>query len=449
MGLKQTAVIRRSAKELDVILYLQGKFPHSVEHIFGELVNEEALFKIRNIPRWSAALLPIWKLRWERNVAQFPLWRVLSSRAEYYESLSTKKLNHRDAHCYRDLYHNIQDCIQKIENNKKKGFDQQPKQKIIDFEGTIDKYKHISRIHIDHKHIFVGLSGISPFDDIRVFKRWSLTPVSCESFETVASIQDIQVNNRVVVIESYFFVLKTDYVLKVLDAETLDTIQIICETPNTLIAESSYYLSQEDIEEGITASMVDCCFYLSGDLLYHIVVFEKQPVWADYFAIINTHQWNKSSGHFETIRKRKFEFSSWNENVEKLKVYVDDRYCIFEWVQYGNDLQRHFEVRCINTMELKNARKFQDDSYIKTEYNDGIIVVPKLKSSAIAWDVHNNKVRPIASHPYHLDNLFDSITISNLFDSFTISNLSYSDEVQAFGVVPSYNGYKLVIADLI
>ena len=171
--------------------------------------------------------------------------------------------------------------------------------------------------------------------------------------------------------------------------------------------------------------------------MYHTVVFEKRPGWGDYFAIIKTHQWNKSSGHFETIRKREFEFSSWrDDHVYNLKVYVDDGYCIFEWAESDYHWHRHFEVRCINTMELKYARQFQDHFYIKTEYNDGIIVFPKRKSGYIAWDVHNKQVRPIANHlDYHLDNLFDSITISDL---------SYSDKVQAFGVVSSYNGDKLV-----
>jgi len=68
-----------SAKKLDVILYLHGRFPHIIEQILGHLVNEEAFLKMAKVPHWSAALLPIWKLGWQRNVEQFPLWGALSS----------------------------------------------------------------------------------------------------------------------------------------------------------------------------------------------------------------------------------------------------------------------------------------------------------------------------------------------------------------------------------
>ena len=64
-----TKVKKSSGKKLDVILYLQGRFPHIIDQIVGELVNEGAFLKMVKVPRWSAALLPIWKLRWQRNVA--------------------------------------------------------------------------------------------------------------------------------------------------------------------------------------------------------------------------------------------------------------------------------------------------------------------------------------------------------------------------------------------
>ena len=43
-----------SAKKLDVILYLQGRFPHIIEQILGHLVYDEAILKMEKIPHWSA-----------------------------------------------------------------------------------------------------------------------------------------------------------------------------------------------------------------------------------------------------------------------------------------------------------------------------------------------------------------------------------------------------------
>ena len=135
-----------SANKLGVILHLQGKFPHIVEHILGQLVNDEAILKMERIARWSALFLPtspIWKLGWQRNVEQFPLWGALSSRAE------SNKLNDRDAHCYRKLYHSILDSIPKIENNFMKGFDQKTQQR-IDFPFEYQWFG------VNDSHFFVG-----------------------------------------------------------------------------------------------------------------------------------------------------------------------------------------------------------------------------------------------------------------------------------------------------
>ena len=69
------------------------------------------------------------------------------------------------------------------------------------------------------KNIFVLLYRMGCMgDEIRVFNRWSLTPVGCYSNKKETrdkKIRDIQVNNRVIVISHH------NQLLKVLDAETL------------------------------------------------------------------------------------------------------------------------------------------------------------------------------------------------------------------------------------
>ena len=52
MSFQGTKVKKSSEKKLDVILYLQGRFPHIIDQIVGELVNEEAFLKMANI-QWS------------------------------------------------------------------------------------------------------------------------------------------------------------------------------------------------------------------------------------------------------------------------------------------------------------------------------------------------------------------------------------------------------------
>ena len=90
---------------------------------------------------------------------QYPLWRVLFSRAEHYKSLSTDEL---DDHYYRDLYHHIQDCIRKIENKFEKGLDQQPKQGIIEISAEQD----IEDVRVTDKHTFVVVGRVELGDEI-------------------------------------------------------------------------------------------------------------------------------------------------------------------------------------------------------------------------------------------------------------------------------------------
>ena len=288
--------------------------------------------------------------------------------------------------------------------------------------------------------------------EIRVFNRWSLTPVGCYSLGTEMGIKDIQVNNRVIVI------LLDRKLLKVLDAETLDEIQAIDAT--------------RTIPEAVNSS--NHCCYLFGDFLHHTIEFEKEFSRGDFFVNVKTYQFNKSSGHFEAIQERTFPFSSYH------RMYFDDRYCIFEKAKFSRGhLVRKFEVRCINTMKRIRGREFQE-YYIPQEYNDGVIAVDTYedaygKPSVIVWDVHNNTVRPLTNHPGTLNNSFNIALINNyrmiLFGDgqseiqltkITKKNetraeylsrdkyhLSYCDGVQAFRIDRSPAGLKLGVVDLI
>ena len=266
-----------------------------------------------------------------------------------------------------------------------------------------------------------------------------------------------------------------------LDAETLETIQKIDETPTIPVAEGSYDLTQEDIDDEIGFLMDDHCCYLFGDLLYHTFVFEKEFSWGDYIAIVKIYEWNKSSGHFEAIQQREFQFSSRDVDKPNPKVYVDDRYFIFEREELSGDkLLRQIQVRCINTMELIRVREFQypDNYHIEKEYNDGIIVVATQyangKPNVIVWDVLSNTVGPVTNYPGTLNNSF----FLALFQNYEMMlcgddqsemqltkknkknetraeyyrnefNFSYCDGVQAFGFHRSNKGDQLGVFDLI
>ena len=81
-------------------------------------------------------------------------------------------------------------------------------------------------------------------------------------------------------------------------------------------------------------------------------------------------------------------------------MYVDDRYCIFDW-DYNRSRKhiRHIEIRCINTKELIHERDFEAPCLIRGEYKGGIIVAETKNAgderSIIVWDVHNNRITPI------------------------------------------------------
>lgn len=128
-------------------------------------------------------------------------------------------------------------------------------------------------------------------------------------------MRHVQVNNRVVVIRQW------DHILVVLDAETLQEIQLIDPTPTSG--------TREEIDQELSNSEYDIYCCLSEDLLHDIVIFKNRNL-----AIIRTHQFNKSSGHFETIQEREIEFTLWPHRFnefKKFRMYVDDRYCIFDW----------------------------------------------------------------------------------------------------------------------
>ena len=152
---------------------------------------------------------------------------------------------------------------------------QKPQQNIIDLPNN-------GIVKVNDSNIFVISAG-----EIRVFNRWSLTPVTC--YETTVKVRDVHVNNRVVVIEKW----NSQEILVVLDAETLKTIQLIDPTPTS-----------EEIDQGLNNSRCKRYCYLYRDLLYHISIFKDRNL-----AIIKTHQLKKSSCHFETIQERKIEFT--------------------------------------------------------------------------------------------------------------------------------------------
>ena len=124
-------------------------------------------------------------------------------------------------------------------------------------------------------------------------------------------------------------------------------------------------------------------------------------------AIVKTHQFKKSSGLFETIQERKIKFHLRVRDVEdRFNVYVDDRYCIFDWDYmlfqwngFGRSgfWTRHIQVRCINTLELIHDRDFGTARGKEKGYKGGIILVRSEQSnhSIIAWDGHNNRITPI------------------------------------------------------
>ena len=445
-----------SAKKLDVILYLQGRFPHIIEQILGHLVNDEAILKMEKIPRWSALFLstsPIWKLRWQRNVEQFPMWGALSSRAK------TLKLYDRDAHNYRDLYHSVLDSIRKIENNFKEGHTQKPQQYIIDIPMIGDTPL---TVRVNDSNIFVIFE-----DEIRVFNRWSLTPVTC--YKLKDGIKDVQVNNRFVVIGVYSRIAWI-----VLNAETLTKIQLIDRAPTS-----------EEIDVSPNRY-----YYLYGDLIYDISIFKARNL-----AIIKTHQFNKTSRHFETIQERKIEcISNKFDQFSTFNMYVDDRYCILDWEYESPWIPiRHIEVRSINTMELIHERDFEAAWLTRREYKDGIIVAETRNDegvlSMIAWDVHNNRItlirdfrswnRPIWISTalftnYHITfwqdemcnnikllktiqgtatptepSMLDSIPFIINYNSLDCCKFLYCDGIQAFGEKRVEGVLQLVVVDLI
>ena len=208
---------------------------------------------------------------------------------------------------------------------------------------------------------------------------------------------------------------------------------------------------------------------------------------------MKTHQLNKSSRHFETIRERKFEFTS---NVgTSFNMYVDDRYCILDLTSIDPDYNRsikhirHIEVRCINTMELIHDRHFESSLYIRREYKGGIIVAEtkndKGERSLVVWDVHNNRITPIRNFTnpnqpksifmahftnYHIifwheecsENikLFKTIQGTATPTELSVQNFNpfnsrasarkflHCDGIQAFGIKYE-RGYKLAVVDLI
>jgi len=131
-------------------------------------------------------------------------------------------------------------------------------------------------------------------------------------------------------------------------AETLKTVQSSERTPKSKLR--------------------GCCLY--GDLLYHVAISYQSNG-----AIFKTYQLNKSSGQFETMQERKIEsttkcFDLLNQTI---KVYVYDRYCIFDWFHYTSEkFIRHVEVRCINTVELIHERNFEYSTNIDKEYKGAI-----------------------------------------------------------------------------
>ena len=140
------------------------------------------------------------------------MWGALSSRAK------TNKFNDRD------LYHSILDSIRKIENNFRKV--QIPQHDIthlpiMDYSDTL---------RVNDSNIFLKYDG-----EIEVFNRWSLTPVTCYKPN---GIRDVHVNNQFVVIQQW----NDPWILVVLDAETLEMIQLIDTTPTSEEVENSCYL---------------------------------------------------------------------------------------------------------------------------------------------------------------------------------------------------------------
>ena len=89
---KSTQVRRKksnepSAKELDVILYLQSRFPHIIEQILGHLVNDEAILKMAKVPRWSALFFCL--LHQFGNFAGKEMWRNIRCGEYFLHGLNT------------------------------------------------------------------------------------------------------------------------------------------------------------------------------------------------------------------------------------------------------------------------------------------------------------------------------------------------------------------------
>ena len=487
MSTIQTNFNRRSTEETDAVLYLHRRYPHIIEEIFGQLVDEKTCPKVQKIPQWEEALLTVWKNRWRRNVEQIPLWKALSSRAENNELYFTNKSNHLDTDYYRKLYRHITDSLRKIETNFKNGLCQEPQTITIHFSkdktnvlsqrrSVPDKINHV---RVNHKHLFIVLQVQREYE-IKALNRWTLTSVGCQ-YKLRLHIKDIQVNSRVVVIQCGW---DSNSVLRVLDADTIGEIQLIDENLN-------------DDEPLINSEMINSCFNLTEDLLYHAVIHAKDTDENTFLVTITSYRFLTSVGRFETLLEQKFEFQSVSGFFSDPKMYVDDRYVIFEWITEKRfQCHRQIQVRCRKTMELVHERKFRENLYIKREYKDGLIVT-ELKNAigkrcVVVWDVHKNKIRPIAGHSsdhlmvnisssmtyftnyqalfFHEDQfkvqLIDKMkkkvslkTIFSLlkrtvlnFDPFNllrVDRLLYCDGIQAIGTYRSARGDELLIANMI
>lgn len=494
-GQRMSLITKRQSRkthkkeEKDIIGFLNDGFPHIIDLFLGDMVSYDTFLEIQKVPRWQASLLPSWKRQWERNNTQSPVWRMLSSRIQNLIPSLTSRLNCRNLYGYRDLCQCIDDDMQKIINNFKKGFRWHIQEAIIDFS----KYGDTSRLSVEYtvpvsityigvsdKYIFVVFNNLGW--KIKKFNRWTLTSTDYQ-YHLNLRTRKMYLNSRVVALHcgwKYF----SSFII--LDLETLKRIQVI----------------GGEFDDQFSHRHIDSCCFLTEDFFYHTCMSHTGMCTGLFSTDI--YQWNQSTLLFELVRKEEFKYKCDYFWCAKPKMYVDDIYLIYDW--YEGDLAdrfvRRIQVRCTKTWKLVHDRRFRYYSFIRREYEYGIIVILtkfNFKRCMIAWDVYKNTLKPIKDYPTDLyysiqdyrastthlgfyQTLFDSRhsvhrcdkessekpdagtrllgRIQSLFtreihapitdhDSLAIHRLLYFDAVQAIGTISSETGEQLIVLDFI
>ena len=373
-------------ERLDIISHME-RMPHALEEILGHVDRTTLMETVAVSTTWKRLITAttVWKCceQWRRNVIEKPTWKILGASMEHFRPKLLDRIMNESASSYVEACQYVKENLRQILQLNLNNRVRDPLK--VTFASLKTKVDGVFRVN--EKCVYtVGWASVE------IFNRWTGRIVGV--LEEVrlgrnswATVEDMQLNERVLAVKFERHNLDGDYEIEVYDLENLRRIQIVsCQTT------------------ALNDHILTTSFCLGANVLITYEWYRDLQS-----LIIRVHRWNPVSAQFDIgpqDQHRIQEFSTIDQFTHS-KIYVDTNYLI---VDLKNDTARLIRVFNLKTMQQVGERQFTDNPHIKKEYHDGGIVVQTCTANGqlcIAhWDVDKDTVEPIADHPIQFEYSF-------------------------------------------